>query len=236
MVYLSLPENSRRQVSFYLAMEEYAARQLPADNEYFFTWQVDKSVIFGRNQVVANEVNIPYCQQHHIATFRRKSGGGCVYADRGNIMLSYVSTVESVPLSFNSLINMLLHVLRQLDVDAVGTAHNDVLVGNRKVSGTAFYLLPGRSIVHGTLLYDTDMDNMVNAITPSREKLEKKGIQSVRQRITLLKDHISQSQDELVTLIRQTLCHGERTLTHDEMKEVERIEQDYLRHDFIWRM
>ena len=89
MIYVSLPSDEIRQLSFYLALEEYVARQLaPAD--YFFMWQVKPSVIFGRNQLIENEVNMDYCRSHNIQMFRRKSGGGCVYADMNNVMMSYI--------------------------------------------------------------------------------------------------------------------------------------------------
>ena len=77
------------------------------------------------------------------------------------------------------------------------------------------------------------MEHMVNAITPGPEKLQKKGIQSVRQRITLLKDYIPQSLDELKTFIRDTLCNGEKLLTMDDVAAIERTEQDYLKEEFI---
>ena len=75
---------------FYLAMEEYAARII-GDDDIFFMWQVSPTVIFGRNQLIENEVNIPYCREHGIDTYRRKSGGGCVFADMSNIMMSYIT-------------------------------------------------------------------------------------------------------------------------------------------------
>ena len=128
---------------------------------------------------------------------------------------------------------MLLLVLRKLGVEATGTTHNDVMIGDRKVSGTAFYHLPGRSIVHSTMLYDTNMDHMLNAITPGPEKLEAKGIKSVRQRITLLKDYTSLPLDEFKIFVRTTLCDGERVLTAKEVKGIEALEQTYLDKDFI---
>jgi len=233
MFYVSLPEpHVERRLSFFLTMEEYVARHIDAD-DCFFLWQVEPTVIFGRNQSVANEVNEAYCRSHGIRMFRRKSGGGCVYADRDNLMLSFVTKGEQVGFAFNRFVNMLLLVLRKMGVEAVGTSHNDVLIDGRKVSGTACYHLPGKSIVHSTLLYDTNMEHMLQAITPGAEKLQQKGIQSVRQRITLLKDHVTLSINEVKTLIRQTLCDGERVLTADEVAAIERIEQGYLRDEFI---
>ena len=232
MKYISLPDQQSRQLSFYLAMEEYVARHLD-EPDCFFMWQVEPSVIFGRNQVAQNEVNVDYCREHGIKVYRRKSGGGCVYADRDNVMLSYVTSDDNVRLTFNHFINMSLLVLRKLGIEATGTTHNDVMIGDRKVSGTAFYHLPGRSIVHATMLYDTNMENMLNAITPSHEKLQAKGIESVRQRITLLKDYTALSLEEFKVFVRATLCEGERMLTPDEVAEIEQLEQTYLREDFI---
>ena len=232
MKYVVLPANNVRRLSFYLAMEEYVARHVDED-DLFFMWQVKPTVIFGRNQVMENEVNVPYCREHGIEMYRRKSGGGCVYADWDNVMVSYVCKEENVGLTFNRFIGMLLLVLRKLGVEATGTTHNDVMIGDRKVSGTAFYHLPGRSIVHATMLYDTDMENMLHAITPSHEKLQSKGIQSVRQRITLLKEHIPQTIDEFKAFVRATLCDGELMLTPDQVADIEALEQTYLREEFI---
>ena len=232
MKYITLPDEKVRRLSFYLAMEEYVARHI-SEPDCFFMWQVEPCVIFGRNQVVENEVNIDYCREHGIRMYRRKSGGGCVYADMDNVMLSYVTDGDNVGFTFNRFVNMVLLVLRKLGIEATGTSHNDIMIGDRKVCGTAFYQLPGRSIVHSTMLYDTNMEHMLNAITPSAEKLEKKGIQSVRQRITLLKDHTSRSLDEVKTLMRDTLCQGELRLTEEQVIEIEAIEQSYLKQEFI---
>ena len=232
MKYITLPDTIERRLSFYLAMEEYIARHIDED-DCFFMWQVQPSVIFGRHQVAENEVNFDSCKQHGIQVYRRKSGGGCVYADKDNVMFSYVTKEENVGLTFNRFVNMLLLVLRKLGVEATGTTHNDVMIGDRKVSGTAYYHLPGHSIVHATMLYDTNMEHMLNAITPGPEKLQAKGIQSVRQRITLLKDYIPLTLEEFKSFVRTTLCEGERMLTPEEVKGIEELEQTYLREDFV---
>ena len=232
MKYIALPTNENRQLSFYLAMEEYVARHLQ-EPDCFFMWQVAPTVIFGRNQVVENEVNLEYCREHDIRVVRRKSGGGCVYADMDNLMLSMVTDGDNVGFTFNRFVTMIQLALHKIGVSATSTAHNDIMIGDRKVCGTAFYQLPGRSIVHSTMLYDTNMLHMLNAITPSAEKLEKKGIQSVRQRITLLKDHTSLSLDEIKQKIRDTLCDGDLVLTEEQVAGIEEIEQTYLKQDFI---
>ena len=233
MKYVALPFQEPRRLSFYLAMEEFVARHTD-EPDAFFMWQVEPSVIFGRNQVLENEVNVAYCREHGISLYRRKSGGGCVYADMDNLMLSFVTSEENVNFAFNRFVNMVLLVLRKLGIAATGTSHNDIMIGDRKVCGTACYHLEGRCIVHSTMLFDTNMDHMLNAITPSKEKLAKKGIESVRQRITLLKDYTTlDSVEALKALIRETLCEGERLLTASEVAGIEAIEATYLKEEFI---
>jgi lipoic acid synthetase/lipoate-protein ligase A len=233
MVYIVLPEtHDVRRLSFFLAMEEYVARHVAAA-DCFFMWQVEPSVIFGRNQELESEVNVDYCRSHGIQLYRRKSGGGCVYADHDNLMLSFVTSEQNVGFAFNRFVNMLLLVLRKMGVEACVTCHNDILIGNRKVSGTACYHLPDKTIVHGTLLYDTNMEHMLSSITPSQEKLQSKGIQSVRQRITFLKDHTELSLDEVKALVRETLCQDEMMLTTADVTAIEAIEESYLSESFI---
>lgn len=233
MKYISLPESQTRRLSFYLAMEEYVARNVK-ESDCFFMWQVDPSVIFGRNQLIENEVNLEYCKQHGIQTFRRKSGGGCVYADMSNIMFAYITDDENVNFTFNRYINMVVLVLRKLGVDARGGGRNDIMIGDRKVSGNAFYHIPGRSIVHGTMLYDTNMENMVGAITPTNEKLVSKGIASVRQRIALLKDYISMDIEAFKRFVRENLCEGEIMLSQQDIARIEEMEKEYLTAEFIY--
>ena len=228
MKYIALPSSEVRPLSFYLSMEEYVARHV-SEPECFFMWQVEPTVIYGRNQILENEVNLEYCREHDIKVVHRKSGGGCVYADMDNLMLSYITTGENVGFAFNQFVQMILLVLRKAGVKATGTSHNDIMIGDRKVCGTACYHLSGRSIVHSTMLYNTNMEHMLNAITPGPEKLEKKGIQSVRQRITLLKDHTSLTLEELKVLIRETLCEGELVLTPEDIERIKQMNtKDYV--------
>ena len=233
MKYVALPVEKVRRLSFYLAMEEYVARRID-EQDLFFMWQVEPSVIFGRNQLIENEVNLKFCRERGIKTYRRKSGGGCVYADMNNVMFSYVTKDEVVGFTFNRYINMVVLVLQNLGVDAKASGRNDVMIGDRKVSGNAFYHIPGRSIVHGTMLYDTDMVNMVGAITPTDEKLLSKGVASVRQRIALLKDYINLDIEQFKTFVRNNLCQGEIVLNEEDIRGIEEIEKDYLTDEFIY--
>ena len=233
MKYISLPDEQQRHLSFYLAMEEYVAREMDCDDA-FFMWQVDPTVIFGRNQVMENEVNIDYCRRHHIEIVRRKSGGGCVYADRSNVMFSYITKEDNVNFTYNRYINMLLLVLHELGIEARSSGRNDLLIDGRKVSGNAFYHLPGKSIVHGTLLYDTNMEHMVGSITPSDAKLVSKGVKSVRQHIALLKDYTTLSLEQVKHAFRSRLCDGEEQLDSAAVARIEAMRQEYLTPTFLY--
>ena len=183
-----LPDIGQQSLSYYLAVEEQVARQI--DDEAFFVWQSDPTVIIGRNQALEAEVNIEYCRDHNIEIVRRKSGGGCVYSDKGNIMISYISRRGDVSAVFDRYLSALTACLCSLGLDAVRSDRNDVLVCGMKVSGNAFHQLPDRSIVHGTLLFSTDFDVLEQAIRPPVEKLGRHGIRSVRQRVANLSDFL----------------------------------------------
>lgn len=234
MIHTTLPFNQTRRLSFYLAMEEYVARHLNHDDDCFFMWQVNPSVIFGRNQLIEKEVNIDYCKKHHIEMYRRKSGGGCVYADMSNVMFSYITRDENVNFTFNRYINLLVLVLFKMGIDAKANGRNDILIDGKKVSGNAFYHIPGHSIVHGTMLYDTNMENMVGSISPNNEKLISKGVESVRQRVALLKDYTNLTLDEFKTFAVQQLCNDTQALTEQDIMEIEDLEKGYLTHEFIY--
>ena len=193
MKHVILPDDVRRSLAFYLAMEEFVAREI--EGEAFFVWRVEPTVIYGRNQVLENEVNLEYCREHGVDIVRRKSGGGCVYSDLGNIMVSYVSRRGDVSEVFDRYMTALTEALRALGVPAEKSGRNDILVEGRKVSGNAFHQLPDRSIVHGTLLYSTDLEALTEAIRPPVEKLQRHGVESVRQRVMNLSEYVALMTD-----------------------------------------
>ena len=231
---LRLPEGEDkgwRRLVFWLALEEWAVEHAPGS---FFVWNVQPTVIFGRNQDMEAEVNIPYCLEHGIEMYRRKSGGGCVYADEGNLMLSYITREPDVNKAFDDYLSSLADALRSLGLDAVRTEHNDVLVGGRKVSGNACYATKTGCIVHGTLLYDVDFAEMEHAITPSKEKLNSKGIKSVRQRVNNLKNcGLLFDFDALRSKLIDYFCKDMQVLSNSDLEEVLKIEKTYLDENFI---
>ena len=233
MIYVELPTEEQYPLPFYLAMEEYVAREFPAQ-DYFFIWQVEPTVIFGRNQLIDSEVDVSYCRANNISFYRRKSGGGCVFADKSNLMLSYITPATNVNFTFNRYMLMVEHALQQLGVDARTSGRNDILVDGRKVSGNAFYHIPGRSIVHGTMLYDTNLEHMVSATTPSATKLKSKGVESVRQHVTTLNRYISIGIEALKEHFRATMCNDTLRLTANDVAAIKEIEKQYLTPEFIY--
>lgn len=227
MKYLNLRSDERRALSFYLAMEEYAARSLWRGEDLFFMWRVGPTVICGRNQDIPHEVDLDYCRERGIDVFRRKSGGGCVYADMSNVMLSYITRGDDVKAAFDRYMDMLAEALNKVGVAAERNDHNDILVGGRKVSGNALSHADGMIIAHGTLLYDTDMENMSRAITPDNAKLSRNAVKSVSQRITFLKDFTDKPLGQIMAEIRASLCDGEATLSDSDERTIREIERQY---------
>lgn len=224
-----LSDKKERSLAFYLAMEEFVARTI--EDEAFFVWRVAPTVIIGRNQDLEAEVNLDYCRKHGVKVVRRKSGGGCVYSDMGNIMISFISRRGEVQEVFDRYLSSLTACLRSLGLKAEKSGRNDILVDGRKVSGNAFHQLPDRSIVHGTLLYDTDFDALETAIRPPVEKLERHGVASVRQRVENLKEYldcnIMHSVEELERYIVDYFCDGVIELCYENTDEIEKNSSEY---------
>lgn len=236
MKHVVLPDDVRRSLAFYLAMEDYVAAEV--EDEAFFVWRVAPTVIFGRNQVLENEVNLEYCSQHGVDIVRRKSGGGCVYADLGNIMVSYISRRGDVSEVFEKYMTSLCEALRALGVPAEKSGRNDVLVQGRKISGNAFHQLTDRSIVHGTLLYDTDLHALTEAIKPPVEKLQRHGVESVRQRVLNLSEFIATMSDPAPELLSpesleeylvRYFTEGKICLTETDVEKIKLITETYGR-------
>lgn len=232
MKHVVLPEVADRSLVFYLAMEEFVAREIA--DEAFFVWRVKPTVIIGRNQDVEAEVNMDYCMSNGVEVVRRKSGGGCVYSDMGNIMISYVSRRGDVSEVFGKYLDALVVCLQTLGLDARKSGRNDVIVGERKVSGNALHMLSDRSIVHGTLLYSTDFDALETSIRPPVEKLERHGVASVRQRVANLSEYLDRSVIGSVEALEEFLIRyftdGEIRLDAQQVAEIEEMSKKYIKY------
>ena len=238
MKLLKLPSGFAHQdrLAFYLAMEEWAARTLAAE-DWFFTWRVSPTVIIGRNQQIDVEVDLDYCRQRGIDLCRRRSGGGCVYANKDNIMMSCIITdARDVATVFAAFSARVADMLRRLGLPAEVTGRNDVTIGGRKVSGGAFYRVGDRNIAHSTMLFSTDMADMLRAITPSRSKLESKQVKSVESRLTTISEHIPQlSIESFNRHIESTMATGgSYTLSESDIAEVRSIENAYYADEWLY--
>ena len=235
MKYILLPKpDTIHQLPFYFAVEEYVARHY-TDDDYFMGWRVNPTVMLGRNQLIDNEVNTDYCKEHKIDIFRRKSGGGCIYADKGCIQFSYISRTVNANEAFAAYMQRMADLLKGLKIDAQLSGRNDILINETKVSGCAFYQLSNRSILHNSLLFDTQLDHLSNALTPAKEKLQSKGVASVRQRVTNVATYTQLDILAFMDYVRQEMCGTEvLKLTEEDMKEVAEIEKELASDDFIY--
>ena len=161
-----------------------------------------------------------------------------MYSDLGNIMLSYVSGRGVVSEVFDRYMTALADALRALGVPAEKSGRNDILVEGRKVSGNAFHQLPDRSIVHGTLLYSTDLEALAEAIKPPVEKLQRHGVESVRQRVMNLSEYVSGmsepaagllSPEALEKYLIDYFTDGEICLSESDVEKIELITNTYGR-------
>lgn len=235
MKYILLPKpDTIHQLPFYFAIEEYVARHY-TDDDYFMGWRVNPTVMLGRNQLIDNEVNTDYCKEHKIDIFRRKSGGGCIYADKGCIQFSYISRAVNANKAFADYMQRMADLLKGLKIDAQLSGRNDILINGTKVSGCAFYQLSNRSVLHNSLLFDTQLDHLSNALTPAKEKLQSKGVASVRQRVTNVATYTQLDILAFMDYVRQEMCGTEvLKLTEEDMKEVAEIEKELASDDFVY--
>ena len=235
MKYILLPKpDTIHQLPFYFAVEEYVARHY-TDDDYFMGWRVNPTVMLGRNQLIDNEVNTDYCKEHKIDIFRRKSGGGCIYADKGCIQFSYISRAVNANKAFADYMQRMADLLKGLKIDAQLSGRNDILINGTKVSGCAFYQLSNRSVLHNSLLFNTQLDHLTNALTPAKEKLQSKGVASVRQRVTNVATYTQLDILAFMDYVRQEMCGTEvLELTEEDMKGVAEIEKELSSDDFVY--
>ena len=235
MKYIIIPERKTTpQLPFYFAVEEYVARTY-TDDDYFMVWRVEPTVMIGRNQLTENEVNVDYCKRNGIHIYRRKSGGGCIYADKGCMQFSYISYAENVNRAFVEYMQGIADMIKSLGINTELSGRNDILVEGKKVAGSAFYRLKGRSVLHNSLLFSTELEHLEHALTPGKEKLQSKGVASVRQRVTNVGNYTDLSIEAFMDYVRKYMFSDEvLELTSDDMKHIEEIEKELASDDFTY--
>lgn len=156
-----------------------------SDDVSLFLWQNIPTVFVGRNQNIYENCDLTKMKELDVTPVRRLSGGGTVYQDMGNINYSFFSEVSE--LNEEKLQGILIKALEILGIKAEFSGRNDVLYDGKKISGQAYYEEDGHTMLHGTLLYNVDMEKLSKVLTPSKIKLEAKGIKSVKSRVINLK-------------------------------------------------
>lgn len=187
--------NTHTNPYFNMAFDEYCLEKLPLEEPVFYLWQNRPSVIIGANQDVHTEVNLNYLEENDIALVRRVTGGGAVYHDLGNLNYTIVGRSEDLQQDYPEYAKFMLYALQQLGIPATLSGRNDILVEGRKVSGFAKRVCKERLMIHGTLMFDVDLERLTQALCPPATKLQSKGIASVKSRVVNLREYLPDIPD-----------------------------------------
>lgn len=183
--------NNNTSPYFNLALEEYILKEF--SQECFMLWQNSPSIIVGKNQNTLSEINIDYVKEHNIPVVRRLSGGGTVFHDLGNLNFTFIiNDTENSFVDFKKFTLPIIEVLRKLSVNAEMSGRNDLTIDGRKFSGNAQYKFKNRLLHHGTLLFTSNISDLVAALKVDPTKFEGKGIKSVESRVTNISEHLKQ--------------------------------------------
>lgn len=210
-----------------LAVEEYILKHLNVEHEDYFLFYINgPSIIIGKNQNTSEEVNLKYIEENGIDVVRRLSGGGAVYHDEGNLNFSFITKDDGN--SFNNykkFTQPIVDALKQLGVEAELTGRNDIQVGERKISGNAQFTTRGRMFSHGTLMFNSNIEEVVNSLNVSEEKMRSKGIKSVRSRVANITEFLEEemAMERFVEALLHSIYDGqepERYVLRDEDWEI----------------
>ena len=223
--------NNSTDPYFNLAFDEYCLENIPSEEPYFFLWRNRPAVIIGLNQNAYSEVNLDYLNSHGITLARRVTGGGAVYHDLQNMNYTIIGRNPSP--------QPMVDALRSLGVPAELTGRNDIFVEGRKVSGYARRVSHDQEIIHGTLMYDVDLDTLTHVLDTPDSKMQAKGIASVKSRVANLKEYLPQfkSLDELQAALQEILSagDGQMPLSAEQVAEVRRqADEKFSTWDFIY--
>ena len=215
-----------------MAFDEYCLESLPIDEPVFFLWQNRPAVIVGFNQEVNTEVNLDYLKENGIDLVRRVTGGGAVYHDLGNLNYTIVGRSEDLERDYPEYAALMMKALQALGVPATLSGRNDILVDGKKVSGFAKRVCKNRLMVHGTLMYDVNLDVLTNVLNPSSTKLQSKGIASVRSRVANLKEYLPELptiqafQKRLEEILSNQYADAEYPLSEEDLAHIQRLSDE----------
>lgn len=183
--------------SINLALEEYVLQNFGEKDTYLLFYINKPSIIIGRNQNTIEEINTNYVDDNGIKVVRRLSGGGAVYHDEGNLNFSFITKDDGDSFQdFAKFTKPVVEALNKLGVPAELQGRNDLVADGRKISGNAMFSTKGRMFSHGTLMFDSEIEHVVSALNVKKEKIESKGIKSIRSRVV----NISEFLEEKITM------------------------------------
>ncbi|MCG1022423.1 lipoate--protein ligase [Sutcliffiella horikoshii] len=207
-----------------LAIEEYALKNLDIEDTYLLFYINEPSIIIGKNQNSVEEINTKYVEDNGIHVVRRLSGGGAVYHDHGNLNFSFITKDDGESFhNFKKFTAPVVEALKSLGVDAEMSGRNDILAEGRKISGNAQFSTRGRMFSHGTLLFDSEIEHVVSALNVKKDKIESKGIKSIRSRVANIKEFLN--EDITIEQFRQLLL--EAIFKSKDIPKYELTEQDW---------
>lgn len=177
--------NTSNNPAYNVALEAYAFKELQSEDELFILWINEPAIIIGKHQNAVQEINKEYTDANGIHVVRRLSGGGAVYHDLNNLNYTIISNKsEEGAFDFKTFSQPVIETLADLGVKAEFTGRNDLEIDGKKFCGNAQAYYKGRMMHHGCLLFDVDMTVLGNALKVSKDKIESKGVKSVRARVT----------------------------------------------------
>ncbi|UCZ54432.1 lipoate--protein ligase [Bacillus shivajii] len=205
-----------------LAIEEYALKNLNIDDTYLLFYVNEPSIIIGKNQNTIEEINKEYVDEKGIHVVRRLSGGGAVYHDLGNLNFSFITKDDGDSFSnFQKFTQPVIDALQKLGIDAKLSGRNDIHVGERKISGNAQYSTKGRMFSHGTLMLDSEIEHVVNALNVKDEKIRSKGIKSIRSRVANINEFLDEklAMEQFKELLLSYIFHEQDVETYKLTEE-----------------
>lgn len=191
-------ENNSTDPRYNLALEEYAFKNLDLKEDYVILWRNEPSIIIGKNQCTLEEINSQYASENNVHVIRRVTGGGAVYHDLGNLNFSFITKVDKLEeIDFKKYTFPVINALNELGVKCELSGRNDLTIDGKKFSGIAQSITKGRLLNHGTLLFNSKLDTLSKMLNVKKEKIESKGIKSVRSRVTNIRDYLKSDIDIL---------------------------------------
>ena len=228
-------QNNSTDPHFNMAFDEFCLEQLKADEPVFYLWQNRPSVIIGLNQSAYAEVNLPYLQEKGIILARRVTGGGAVYHDLQNLNYTITGRIRDLETDYPAYLETMARSLRALGVPAELSGRNDILVEGRKCSGYAKRISKDRLMIHGTLMYDVDIDTLTEVLAVPGSKLSAAGVSSVRSRVANLKAYLPQFTDiKAFQAALQALLAGNDGEIRLSETQLARIEADAAKKYRTW--